>query len=391
MERNLVFGFRCFIYCCSMTQLIYFHMRECYKSWREKSLVQVYSFIQAPKYLTDWQNTTKLCLMISQVVMLCLEPILWCWAHNTNAAGEIAMFYENCPEYEHLRFPYSLFSMFAMFLYYLLLLDLAVFSSRVSAYVLVCMRMLGEVGLFIMALLGTVLAFASGLSVLSHDQEDFAGIPPGFMALLQMPLKMISTENYVKYRQDPVVMIVVFIFLIFAVVFLMNLLIAQLTCAYQEIYEDMLGFARLNRIDIIVETMPSVSKKRWANFVASLKLDKKIEFNPGDVGVSGGVQLREAASLNPTTEDQIRRFGGSTSLSVQFPEEDEGNDESDRFDRMEKLIQKALKRITHGGGAKGKKGAVGSSQGQSGTGSGAGGSGADEKSGSGGGEDEDDE
>merc|ERR1719409_218953 len=116
--------------------------------------------------------------------------------------------------------------------------------------------------------------------------------------------------------------------------------------------------------------MPSVSKRRWLAFVSSLKLDQKIEFNAGDIGVSGGMQLKEPANLNPTTKDQIRRFGGSTSLSMQFPaEDDEEGDESDRFDRLEKLIQKALKRITHGGAAAkaSDKGKSGSSALESGT------------------------
>merc|ERR1719313_2030703 len=110
---------------------------------------------------------------------------------------------------------------------------------------------------------------------------------------------MLATSHYEDYKDDPMVLLVVFVFILFAVVFLMNLLIAQLTCAYQSIYEDMVGFARLNRINIIVETIPAVSKKRWFGFVASLRLDKKIEFNAGDIGVSGGIQVKEPASLNP--------------------------------------------------------------------------------------------
>ena len=63
----------------------------------------------------------------------------------------------------------------------------------------------------------------------------------------------------------------------------------------------MVGSARLKRLQIIVETMPSVSKKKWSSFVADLGLDKCLEFNEGDVGLSGGVQQLELASLNPTT------------------------------------------------------------------------------------------
>merc|ERR1719399_235731 len=108
------------------------------------------------------------------------------------------------------------------------------------------------------------------------------------MTLAEIALGMTSAQTYNDYKEDAMVLVVVFVFILFAVVFLLNLLIAQLTCAYQSIYEDMVGFARLNRINIIVETMPSVSKRRWNTFVYSLRLDKKIEFNAGDIGVNGG-------------------------------------------------------------------------------------------------------
>merc|ERR1712087_1036752 len=130
----------------------------------------------------------------------------------------------------------------------------------------------------------------------------------------------------------------------------------------------MIGYARLERIEIIVGVMPVVSEKRWRSFCDYLRLDQKCEFNAGDIGVTGGMQILEAANLNPTTTDMIRRFGGSTSVEMQWPAEQEGTggDENDRFDRLENLIQKTLKRITKGGGGRGK----GSSGINSGSGSG---------------------
>merc|ERR1719324_1333944 len=55
----------------------------------------------------------------------------------------------------------------------------------------------------------------------------------------------------------------------------------------------------------------------------------------------------------------IRRFGGSTSPEIQWPEDDADGDGDDKFERMEKLIQRTLQRVTkttsHGRG-KGKSG-----------------------------------
>merc|ERR1719230_2022293 len=124
----------------------------------------------------------------------------------------------------------------------------------------------------------------------------------------------------------------------------------------------MVGFARLRRIYLIIESMPTVSAKNWTSFQNGLKLDQRLEFNEGDVGLAGGIQVSEAASAHPTTVDMIKRFGGSTSPAMQWPEEDgAGDDDTDKFDRLEALIKKTMERIAKttggGGGRKGKGGA----------------------------------
>merc|ERR1719446_1238531 len=285
--------------------------------------------------------------------------MLWCLNHDQGK-----QFFEDCEEADDKQMPYSIFSMLAMLLYFALLVDLAVLSTKVSAYVLVCIRMLSEVSLFLLALAAILLAFASGISVVKHDLEDFAGIHKGLLTLFEMTMRMFDGAHFETYESDPLVLICVFVFLVTVIVFLLNMLVAQLTCAYEAVYSDMIGYARLERIEIIVGIMPVVSEKRWRGFCDSLRLDQKCEFNAGDIGVTGGIQVLEAANLNPTTQDMIKRFGGSTSVEMQWPVEQEGTgDEADRFDRLENLIQKTLKRITKTGSGKGGRGGVGSGTG----------------------------
>jgi uncharacterized membrane protein YgcG len=301
------------------------------------------------------------------MTMLSLEPILWCWQHN---GGKL--FYSTCTEREDLFFTYTLFTMFSMFLYYTLLLDLTVVSTHISAFVLVCVRMMSEVSLFLGALAACILTFSSVISVLKQESDEFAGIQVGSFSLFQMVLGVYRTDLYASFRDEPTMLAIIFIYLIFTVVFLLSLLIAQLSCAYSAVYSDMLGYARLERGQIIVEIMPSISKSRWNRFAQGLRLQKRIEFNEGDIGVAGGLQIKEPAGANPTTVDMIRRFGGSTSQSIQWPEEDLGDDNGDdRFERMEKLIQRTLQRVTTKSHGKSGKGG-GSSLGMSGTGSGTG-------------------
>merc|ERR1712048_1530210 len=228
--------------------------------------------------------------------------------------------------------------------------------------------------------------FSSALSCLHQENADFQGIPQGARALFEMVMKMYSFEDYRKLEDEPIVLVGMFLFLVTAVIFLLNMLIAQLNCSYDTIYQDMVGYARLKRIRIVVETMPLVPEKRWVRFLQSLALEERLEFNEGDVGLAGGIQVLEPASANPTTIDMIKRFGGSTSPSIQWPEEDAGDDDTDKFERLEKLIQKTMARITKTGGKKGAKG--GSSAGD-GSGSGGAGGGEGEDGGEGGDEEED--
>jgi len=404
-ERLLVFLFRAFIYCFSMTQLLYVHTTKIFKAIRRKDTAKI-GCIRVPKYLSDWQESAALLLTVMLIVMICLEPILWCFGGHARVEGtppfkcpddpemdlcddaaaarllaadasaapakkviyytgetrEVTLFAQYCVEAEDNIFVYQFCSMIAMLIYYALLLDLAVISTKLSAYVLVCIRMVSEVGLFVLALLSFLLAFSCAISVLKHNQPDFAGIQKGVLSLLEMVMRMFDGKHYEMFESDPIVLVCIGFFLITATIFLINMLVAQLTCAYEAVYEDNVGYARVERLTIIVNSMPAVSEKRWRRFYDSLKLEEKCEFNAGDIGVSGGYPVTEAANANPTTQDQIKRFGGSTSVEMQWPAEVEVGDEADKFERMEQLIQKTLKRLTKSGG-KGSRGGSGSGSG----------------------------
>eukprot|EP00929_Paragymnodinium_shiwhaense_P094508 TRINITY_DN5510_c0_g1_i5.p1 TRINITY_DN5510_c0_g1~~TRINITY_DN5510_c0_g1_i5.p1 ORF type:complete len:290 (+),score=70.44 TRINITY_DN5510_c0_g1_i5:28-870(+) len=242
---------------------------------------------------------------------------------------------------------------------------MAVFNNRVSAYVLVCGRMLSELVLFLIAIACVLLMLSSAFSCLHvKGQVGFADIPHGMLSLWEMVLGIYSNEDYVALHDEPVILVGCFAFLIMSVIFLLNLLVAQLSCAYDAIYADMVGFARLKRLRIITESMPQVTPYRWQVFLNALNLEERIEFNVGDVGLAGGVQMLEAASAHPTTIDQIKRYGGSTSPLIQWPEEENTDDDSDRFERIEGLIKKVLDQIAKKSSkSHGRRGGGGSSAG----------------------------
>jgi hypothetical protein len=250
------------------------------------------------------------------------------------------LFIDECNGINNIATVYYTLNMIAVSFYFSLILDLAVFNNGVSAYVLMCGRMLSEMALFLFAMVCVLITLGSAFSCLDDQDDDFKSIPQGVTSLWEMILGMYSTDKYKALHESPVVLIGVYCYLVITVVFLVNLLIAQLCCSYGAIYEDMVGYARLKRNRIIVETMPIVSQKKWDAFLESLALEERIEFNEGDLGVSGGIQIMEPANANPVTSDTIRRVGGTTSPQAQWPEENTDGD--DKFGKLEAMCKKAV-------------------------------------------------
>ena len=91
-------------------------------------------------------------------MMFILEPILWCMGSEE---ARSRLVFQQCAEADEFQMAYSIFSMMAMLRSFALLFDLAVLSTKVSAYVLVCIRMISEVSLFLLALFAILLASAT--------------------------------------------------------------------------------------------------------------------------------------------------------------------------------------------------------------------------------------
>lgn len=341
-ERAAIFSCRVFIYLGSMCRILYCQIRLLYDDIKNGAIVRAYK-IPLPQYLFNLQDSGSLLLMWVLVLMLIQEPIFHCLAYS----DQFGLFATTCME-PGAKEAYAVFSGLGMLLYWLLLVNFSIFSMQISAFVLVCGRVLVEVMLFLMAFLFLIVAFATAITALHHSLYEFTSVDKGMETLLEITLGMYPTENYkVMMEQSIWVEISVIIFTILVAVVLLNLLVAQLNMAYQLAHSDMEGYARLTRASIIVTTVEQVSRKRWRKFLQSLNFEQRLEFNEGDIGVSGGIQVYEASNANPTTVDLVRRFGGSTAPNMPWPQDPLNEDQSDdRLEKLEKLVVKAMKTIT---------------------------------------------
>jgi hypothetical protein len=287
-----------------------------------------------------------------------MEPFLYCISDGIT---------ESCANAEAVQDPYAIASMLTMVLYFVLLIDFSALSTRLSAFVLVMGHVLPELGLALLACGYTILTFGSSIASGDERSSDFAGFHTAVLSLFDIATSQYSGKRFDELRDYSWTMGAVIAFVLTITVFIFNLLVAQLNTAYLSVYHSMVGYARIRRIDIVCQTIPTIPARRFTQFVDNLNLDQKLEFGEGDIGLAGGIQVLELASAHPTNQDTIKRYGGSTSPAMQWPEEDDdifSNSEADRLERLEKSIQKAMKKLTSLPTDKGAKSGVSSDAGE---------------------------
>lgn len=165
------------------------------------------------------------------------------------------------------------------------------------------------------------------------------------LTMVSIVLRMYMDE-YRDLLPYPLLLVLIFMFTTASTIFLLNLLIVMLNSCYVFINRNMVGFARLKRASVITDTLMSIPEPVWKKFYDTLGMDLKLEFNEGDIGISGGLQAQELATEHPVTIDTVRRYGGSCDAGVQWPEDLADQEEEDRLYRVERLVRKTLKRLS---------------------------------------------
>ncbi|CAE8694334.1 unnamed protein product, partial [Polarella glacialis] len=351
-SRLATFVGRLFIYVFTLGQLVVRHFRRFWLAAKTKEFTRVY-LVPVPNYLSNWPDLASLLLAGTLLLMLTCEPILHCMGQSPTSDAQYRSLGQDCEQAEALLPGYTALTFIVTLIYFLLLLDLTVFSTKMSTFVLVCGHISGELIQYLQAQIFIIIAFSCGIASLDHQNSDFLSIPETALNLSRITLGMYSGEEYGNLHWEPQLQAAVSLYSVVSLVFMLTLLIAQMNCAYLGISKNMLAYARLSRGRSILEIMGSVSAKRWRFFTDSLQLDQRLEFNEGDVGLAGGIQMWEPASDHPSCLDSIVRFGGSTSAATPWPEHGTARDEEDKFERLEKALSKAVKRLTKGTKGKG--------------------------------------
>ncbi|CAK9016556.1 unnamed protein product [Durusdinium trenchii] len=345
--RITTFVCRAFVYMASMTELIYSQSKVAIKAIRTRDLTRLFQIPLPSKYVTDWREAVSITLTLILICMFMVEPILFCLEHFEGDFEGAGRFTAQCPQAADVQDFYSILSMFGMFCYFALLVDFSALFIPLSAFVLTAGRLLPDLLLSLSAAIFCVIVFGTAVTVSQGNPADFRDVFSAMMTLFQISVGMYPQQNFIQLEHSRWLLVMCVGFVVLVVIFLFNLLIAQLIGSHATVYRTVVGLARLNRMAVICDSMPSVRQKVFRNFIQSLRLDHRMEFGEGDIGLPGGIQVLEPAGLHPTYEDSIHRYGGSTSPNMPWPEEDEevSNSIEDRIDNITRIFKKALKRM----------------------------------------------
>ncbi|CAK9041035.1 unnamed protein product [Durusdinium trenchii] len=326
---------RLLVYTLGLGRLLYWHTLQMYKTlvfpegWKRTCGMQLPRYLQGPEILS-------FLLMIDIAGLLMVEPLLHCLGTSE------AMLDLTCDKWAHgMSTVYEVFSVFGVFLYVLLLLEVGSVSIELSEYRVLCVHAVKQVMLCFGVVFITILTFAFAIGAMPHEvanlsTHEWEDLKHSMTNLVQLAVgRMDLAEMHEICDESFFLMTVIILFLLLVYSFFFNLLVSQFCGVYSSLAADIKGYARLARGEVIVDTLKAVQMKRWKSFVASLALDRRVDFEEGDLGLAGGVKVFEPALAHPVTKDQIVRFGGQTDPSLPWPEKTRDEESS-----TEKMIQR---------------------------------------------------
>eukprot|EP00913_Durusdinium_trenchii_P025168 g23627.t1 len=155
---------RLLVYTLGLGRLLYWHTLQMYKTlvfpegWKRTCGMQLPRYLQGPEILS-------FLLMIDIAGLLMVEPLLHCLGTSE------AMLDLTCTVYE-------VFSVFGVFLYVLLLLEVGSVSIELSEYRVLCVHAVKQVMLCFGVVFITILTFAFAIGAMPHEVANLSTHDP---------------------------------------------------------------------------------------------------------------------------------------------------------------------------------------------------------------------
>jgi len=334
---------RILVYSLGFMRLLYWHTVEIFRAYRTKDTEKLFA-LKVPRYLMGGPELFSFILMINMVAMMWVEPLFHC----LGAEGKIAY---TCDAWDDgMSLAYELLVVLGIFLYAIIVADIANISIELCEFKVLCTHALKQVLLCIGAVTCISIIFAFAISSMTREatmlsNNDFTEMGRTMTALVQLAVGIMDMEKVSSISgESPYLLAVLVGYMLVVYSFFFNLLVSQFCGVYAALAEDIQGYAMLARGEVILDTLKAIPMKRWNGFLKSLALDQRVDFEEGDIGLPGGIKTWEPSLAHPTTQDQIIRAGGDTDPSLPWPIQHHAGNESSMEKMVAKTIQKSLQK-----------------------------------------------
>mmetsp|Transcript_32343 Transcript_32343/g.82414 ORF Transcript_32343/g.82414 Transcript_32343/m.82414 type:complete len:1373 (-) Transcript_32343:196-4314(-) len=171
-------------------------------------------------------------------------------------------------------------------------MQVLVLSNRIAAFIYSVGRMATDVAINFTVIGVIIVAFGTCMNILRQPGGYADDIGSSMLNIVRVVLGVGEPEQYHLDGWGLAALVVV---IVMVAVCLINILVAQLVSSYGELATNAEGYAKMNRAFVCVEVescLPmSVRRKIWD----AIDFDKPLQFDHGDEGPTGGIQVMELA------------------------------------------------------------------------------------------------
>jgi len=197
------------------------------------------------------------------------------------------------------------------------LIQLLVISTRLAGLTYMVGKLLSEVSSNIVIVVIVILGFAFFLSALQEPHFESFGD-----SMLVLTKFIVGLEPPEFDDMSPVGLAVLITFIVITYIGLLSILIAQLTLVYEHLSEQNVGYAQMNRAFVCIEVESCLPLSIRRRIFRRFGFDLPVEFDTGDEGPTGGIQVLEQASVQAHPKyipDRIMRATGPSSELEPWP------------------------------------------------------------------------
>lgn len=324
---------RSLVYVPGLAGLIYQHTRQIYRTCLENSFRSLCKGVKLPGYLFEGKEQVSALLMMAMLGMLTCEPLIQC----LSSPEVLAL---NCDSYTfEMGFLYQLCVVLGIFLYAIQISEMANMSIELAEYRVLCSHAVKHVLLCLGTVAITIAIFSWAIAAMASELPDWRDTPRTMSILLQLSVGIMDLKELHGLHGSPVLLWNLVPFMLLVYTFFFNLLASQFCGVHQSLAADMKGYARLARGNIILKALEArtlallllvhhgstkkvlrmfgeiyiyrtrvniiyilytvtcsiccvhregVKRQQWRHFVSSLELERRIDFEEGDLGLAGG-------------------------------------------------------------------------------------------------------